>query len=122
MQTRDGARNSSLDSSGRKLSVLPLAQVMRRDDWDVSLGGDPNATILSGAGRCGDLRRGLLGRRANQSDTTQRTVSGAGIGAAAGLGIGALAGARLTGLAWGTGIGAASGFLWDQYKKSEGEN
>ena len=58
----------------------------------------------------------------NMSDTSQRTLSGAAIGAAGGAAIGVLTGAGTGEAALiGTGLGAAGGFLFDQYQKSQGQ-
>ncbi|WP_397392240.1 glycine zipper domain-containing protein [Polynucleobacter sp.] len=67
----------------------------------------------------------LLGLSActNMSDTQQRTLSGAGIGAAAGVGIGALTGGGLLwGAAGGAAVGAAGGYIYDQYEKDKKKN
>jgi uncharacterized membrane protein len=55
----------------------------------------------------------------DMSATEQRTLSGAGIGAAAGTVVGAIAGDTLWGAAIGTAAGAAGGYLYDTYKKNE---
>jgi len=58
---------------------------------------------------------------ANMSSGEQRTLSGAGIGAAAGALVGQLAvGRPLTGAAVGAAAGAAGGWLYDRHEKSEG--
>jgi len=58
---------------------------------------------------------------ANMSSGEQRTLSGAGIGAAAGALVGSLATGRpLTGAAFGAAAGAAGGWLYDRHEKSEG--
>jgi hypothetical protein len=49
--------------------------------------------------------------------TTSRSLSGAGLGAAAGGAIGSLSGDFGTGALIGAGVGAVSGFLYDQHKK-----
>lgn len=49
--------------------------------------------------------------------TTSRSLSGAGIGAAAGGVIGATSGHFGAGALIGAGVGAASGYLYDQHKK-----
>lgn len=67
----------------------------------------------------------LLGLSActGMSDTQQRTLSGAGIGAAAGVGIGALTGGGLMwGAVGGAVAGAAGGYIYDQYEKDKGKN
>lgn len=64
----------------------------------------------------------LLGLSActGMSDTQQRTLSGAGIGAAAGVGIGALTGGGLLwGAVGGAAVGAAGGYIYDQYEKDK---
>jgi osmotically inducible lipoprotein OsmB len=53
---------------------------------------------------------------ANMSNTEQRTLSGAGIGAVGGAAIGAIAGDAGTGALIGTAVGAAGGYLYDQGK------
>ena len=60
-----------------------------------------------------------LGGCSNMSDTEQRTLSGAAIGAGAGTAIGAAAGETAWGAAIGTAAGAAGGYLYDRHKKSE---
>jgi hypothetical protein len=64
---------------------------------------------------------GMLGLAAcaDMSATEQRTLSGAGIGAAGGAVIGALAGSTLWGAAIGTAAGAAGGYIWDMHKQAE---
>jgi len=58
---------------------------------------------------------------ANMSSGEQRTLSGAGMGAAAGALVGSLATGRpLTGAAFGAAAGAAGGWLYDRHEKSEG--
>lgn len=61
----------------------------------------------------------LLVGCAGMSDTEQRTLSGAGIGAAGGALVGAIAGNTLVGAAVGTAAGAAGGYIWDRHKKTE---
>jgi len=61
----------------------------------------------------------VLSACAGQSDTTQRTVSGAAIGAAGGTVIGAIAGNAGLGLAIGAATGAASGYIYDKHKQAE---
>jgi len=56
---------------------------------------------------------------AGMSDTEQRTLSGAGIGAAGGTIIGAIAGNAGLGAAIGTAAGAAGGYIYDRHKKAE---
>jgi len=59
---------------------------------------------------------------ANMSSGEQRTLSGAGIGAAAGALVGGLATGRpLTGAAFGAAAGAAGGWLYDRHEKSQGK-
>ncbi|MCU0970719.1 MAG: glycine zipper domain-containing protein [Gammaproteobacteria bacterium] len=66
------------------------------------------------------LGAALLGSGcANMTDTQQRTLSGAGIGAAAGTAIGALSGSAGWGAAIGAGVGAAGGYLYDQDQKAK---
>jgi len=58
---------------------------------------------------------------ANMSSGEQRTLSGAGIGAAAGALVGELAvGRPMAGAAVGAAVGGASGYLYDRHEKSEG--
>jgi uncharacterized membrane protein len=57
---------------------------------------------------------------ANMSSGEQRTLSGAGIGAAAGALVGELAvGRPMAGAAWGAAAGAAGGYLYDRHEKSQ---
>ena len=57
---------------------------------------------------------------ANMSSGEQRTLSGAGIGAAAGALIGELAvGRPMAGAAWGAAAGGAGGYLYDRHEKSK---
>jgi len=59
---------------------------------------------------------------ANMSSGEQRTLSGAGIGAAAGALVGQLAvGRPMAGAALGAAAGGAGGWLYDRHKKSEGK-
>lgn len=53
------------------------------------------------------------------SETEQRTLSGAAIGAGAGTVVGAIAGNAGLGAVIGAGAGAAGGYLWDQHKQAE---
>lgn len=54
------------------------------------------------------------------SNTEQRTLSGGAIGAAAGAGIVAIAGANpIWGALGGAAVGAAGGYIYDQYEKHE---
>jgi hypothetical protein len=58
---------------------------------------------------------------ANMSSGEQRTLSGAGIGAAGGALVGGLATGRpLRGAAIGAAAGAVGGWLYDRHEKSEG--
>ena len=58
----------------------------------------------------------------NMSSGEQRTMSGAGIGAAAGALIGELAvGRPMAGAALGAAAGGAGGWLYDRHEKSEGK-
>lgn len=67
------------------------------------------------------LVSGLTGC-ANMSSGQQRTLSGAGIGAAAGALVGELAvGRPMAGAALGAAAGAAGGWLYDRHEKSEGK-
>jgi osmotically inducible lipoprotein OsmB len=61
----------------------------------------------------------MLSGCAGMSDTQQRTLSGAGIGAAGGAVIGAIAGNAGLGAVIGTGVGAAGGYVYDQHKKAQ---
>ncbi len=61
----------------------------------------------------------VLGGCSGMSDTQQRTLSGAAIGAGAGTAIGAVSGNTAVGAVVGTAAGAAGGYLYDQHKKSE---
>ncbi len=60
-----------------------------------------------------------LGGCANMSDTEQRTLSGAAIGAGAGTAIGAASGSAGWGAAIGTAAGAAGGYLYDRHQKAK---
>lgn len=69
-------------------------------------------------------RAGLLallitvGACSNMNTTQQRTLSGAGIGAAGGAAIGAIAGGSVAGAAaLGAAGGAAAGYIYDQSQK-----
>ena len=53
------------------------------------------------------------------SDTEQRTLSGAAIGAGAGTAIGAVSGNTGLGAVVGTAAGATGGYLYDQHQKSK---
>ena len=61
----------------------------------------------------------LLSGCAGMTDTQQRTLSGAAIGAAGGAAIGAIAGDAGWGAVIGTGVGAASGYMYDKSQKSK---
>ena len=52
------------------------------------------------------------------SDTEQRTLSGAAIGAGAGTVVGAVAGNTAVGAVVGTAVGAGGGYLYDRHQKS----
>jgi hypothetical protein len=56
---------------------------------------------------------------AGMSDTQQRTLSGAAIGAAAGTAIGAMSGNAGWGAAIGTAAGAGAGLIVDHHEKSK---
>ena len=58
-----------------------------------------------------------LGGCSGMSDTEQRTLSGAAIGA--GTAIGAVSGNTAVGAIVGTAAGATGGYLYDQHEKSE---
>jgi hypothetical protein len=60
-----------------------------------------------------------LGGCSGMSDTEQRTLSGAAIGAGAGTAIGAVSGNTALGAVVGTAAGATGGYLYDRHKKSE---
>ena len=64
------------------------------------------------------LATALLNGCAGMSDTQQRTVSGAGMGAIAGA---VVAKDAVEGAVIGAGVGALSGYIYDQHKKSKGE-
>lgn len=56
----------------------------------------------------------------NMSNTEQRTLSGASIGAVAGgVGTALLHGNPIVGVAVGAAVGAGGGYLYDEYKKKE---
>jgi osmotically inducible lipoprotein OsmB len=61
---------------------------------------------------------GLFGC-SGMSDTQQRTLSGAGIGAVAGTAIGAISGHAAWGAAIGAAAGAGGGYLYDKNEKSK---
>jgi hypothetical protein len=60
-----------------------------------------------------------LGGCAEMSDTSRRTLTGAGVGAAGGAVIGSLTGDFGWGALIGAGVGAAGGYLYDQHKQTE---
>lgn len=60
-----------------------------------------------------------LGACGDMSATQQRTLSGAGIGAAGGALIGSITGDAGWGALIGAGAGAAGGYLYDRTKKNE---
>ncbi len=62
----------------------------------------------------------FAGACAGMDTTTQRTLGGGAIGAASGALIGAGAGSAATGAAIGGGAGLLGGYLYDQYRKSQG--
>ena len=65
---------------------------------------------------------GAVSGCANMSSGEQRTLSGAGIGAAAGALIGGLAvGRPQAGAAWGAALGGAGGWLYDRHEKSQNQ-
>lgn len=61
----------------------------------------------------------VLSGCAGMSDTQRRTTQGGAIGAAGGALIGAFSGNAGEGALIGAGVGAVSGYLFDQHKKSE---
>jgi osmotically inducible lipoprotein OsmB len=62
----------------------------------------------------------LLSACSGMSTTEQRTLSGGAIGAAAGAGIVAIAGGNpIWGAVGGAAVGAAGGYVYDQYEKSK---
>ena len=72
-------------------------------------------TRLSVAALTGLLMMGC----ADMSSTQQRTLSGAGIGAAGGAVVGAIAGDTGLGAAVGAAAGAAGGYLYDKHEQSK---
>ncbi len=60
-----------------------------------------------------------LGGCADMSDTSRRTLTGAGVGAAGGAVIGSLTGDFGWGALIGAGVGAAGGYLYDQHRQAE---
>ncbi|HWL83191.1 MAG TPA: glycine zipper domain-containing protein [Roseomonas sp.] len=60
-----------------------------------------------------------LGGCSEMSDTSRRTLTGAGAGAAGGAVIGSLTGDFGWGALIGAGVGAAGGYLYDQHKQTE---
>jgi hypothetical protein len=61
----------------------------------------------------------LLAGCAGMTDTQQRTLSGAAIGAAGGAAIGSISGDAGWGAVIGAGTGAAAGYLYDRNQKSK---
>jgi uncharacterized membrane protein len=59
----------------------------------------------------------LLTGCAGMTDTQQRTLSGAAMGAAGGAAIGAISGEAGWGAVIGTGVGAAGGYLYDRNQR-----
>ena len=72
-----------------------------------------NKTILAMAATAA-----LLAGCAGMTDTQQRTLSGAAIGAAGGAAIGSISGDAGWGAVIGAGTGAAAGYLYDRNQKS----
>jgi osmotically inducible lipoprotein OsmB len=62
----------------------------------------------------------LVGGCSGMSNTSQRTLSGGAIGAGSGALIGWAAGCPACGAAIGGGAGAAGGYIYDRYEKSQG--
>ena len=60
-----------------------------------------------------------LGGCSGMSDTEQRTLGGAAIGAGAGTAIGAISGNTGLGAVIGTAAGAAGGYIYDSHKKAQ---
>jgi hypothetical protein len=58
-----------------------------------------------------------LGLSGCGTTTGERTLSGAGMGAAGGALVGSMTGSWGTGAAIGAGVGAVGGYLYDQHKK-----
>jgi osmotically inducible lipoprotein OsmB len=56
-----------------------------------------------------------------ENTTMERTLTGGAVGAAGGALIGAAAGSAATGAAIGGGAGLIGGYLYDQYRKSQGQ-
>ena len=73
-----------------------------------------NKTILAMA-----AATALLAGCAGMTDTQQRTLSGAAIGAAGGAAIGSISGDAGWGAVIGAGTGAAAGYLYDRNQKSK---
>ena len=89
-----------------------------------ALAADASGRPLRGRGglACVALAFLLLGTGcAEMDDTTRRTVTGAGIGAAGGAVIGSLTGNAGWGALVGAGVGAAGGYLHDRNRRREGE-
>jgi osmotically inducible lipoprotein OsmB len=64
----------------------------------------------------------VLSACSGMSETEQRTLSGAAIGAGTGAVVGAIAGNAGLGAVIGAGAGAAGGYIWDRHKQSEQAN
>jgi osmotically inducible lipoprotein OsmB len=62
---------------------------------------------------------GLAGCAAPDRATGERTLTGAGVGAAAGAAVGLLTGGFLAKAAVGAAAGAAGGFVYDQIQKQK---
>jgi hypothetical protein len=73
-----------------------------------------NKTILAMAAAAA-----LLAGCAGMTDTQQRTLGGAAIGAAGGAAIGSISGDAGWGAVIGAGTGAAAGYLYDRDQKSK---
>lgn len=87
-----------------------------------ALAADASGRPLRGRGRlaAAALAFSLLGAGcAEMDDTTRRTVTGAGIGAAGGALIGSLTGDAGWGALLGAGVGAAGGYLHDRNRRRE---
>jgi len=61
----------------------------------------------------------LLTGCAGMTDTQQRTLSGAAIGAAGGAAIGAISGEAGWGAVIGAGVGAAGGYMYDRNQRAK---
>jgi osmotically inducible lipoprotein OsmB len=64
----------------------------------------------------------LIAGCSDMSETQQRTVSGAGIGAAGGAALGAIGGNPLLGASVGAAAGAGAGYVYDQNQKANGDD